>query len=171
MDDRMIYPKLIACCNQDAALAMIHVHPHVIISITDPPPWGSVDRLKFRDLDDLLIDVLHLQFGDFHRRHFDTMHEGRSLREWAMNLSHASVVREFLEIHYGKYHTVIVHCAAGVSRSPSMAVAIAEVFGIDKHQIEPVCRNWDAQPLNPWVYGMTREGLKRSEILRGRKHT
>lgn len=149
---------LIAVCNRQAAQWMKHVHPHVIISITDPPPFGDGKRVPF-ELDNELIDVLHLSFADFHAKHFDLEHEGRKLRDWAMTASHASCLREFLSIHAGRFRSIIVHCEAGVSRSPSMALAIAEHFGVPRRELEPVGRNWDAQPLNPWVYERTREFL------------
>lgn len=155
---------LIAVCNRDAALMIRHVRPHLVISITDPPPWGTGKPLPFDLEDEDLLDVLHLNFADFHEKHFDTKHEGTPLKMWAMDMGHAMKVREFLEMYRGVWQTLIVHCEAGVSRSPSMALAIAETLGVSKYSIEPVARNWDAQPLNPWVYQLTKAALDGATI-------
>jgi predicted protein tyrosine phosphatase len=140
-----------------------HVHPHVIISITDPPPFGDGQRVDF-DLDEDLLDVLHLSFADFHEKHFRFNHDdGRSLKEWAMEPEHGDRVADFLKTHRGNYHTLLIHCEAGVSRSCSMALAIAEHYGIDRRAIEPHWANWDAQPLNPWVYELTKQALEKGK--------
>lgn len=146
---------LIAVCSRQSVMSVRHVRPHVIISITDPPPFGDGKRIPFEP-DEQIIDILHLSFADFHEKHFAIEHEGKLLKQWAMEPWHASCVKEFLDNHAGKYETIIVHCEAGVSRSPSMALAIAEHLGVDRYEIEPVTRNWDAQPLNPWVYKTTK---------------
>ena len=155
----------LSTCPRSVLPTLRHVRPHVIISITDPVPWADGSWAQVPELDDCLLDVLHLQFADFHERHFPHTHtcektgEIRPLREWAMKPGDASCIREFLENWYGKYETVIVSCEAGVSRSPSIALAIAEKFSVNKYSIEPVYRNWDFQPLNPWCYKLTKEAL------------
>ena len=163
---------LITTCGRDAVRWIRHTHKHVIISITDPPPFGDGKRVNF-DIDDDKLDVLHLSFADFHAKHanskiiddeFGPENRGRFLIELAMTPSHASCIREFLEMWWGKFATLIVHCEAGVSRSPSIALAIAERLGISRYAIEPVSRNWDAQPINPWCYGLVSEALKGARL-------
>jgi predicted protein tyrosine phosphatase len=86
----------------------------VCVSVGDPdqpdvplsPRFASVLRLKFSDIVEdsgLPSDVL-----------FDR--------------SHARTLLEFLD-HWSRVDTVVVHCRAGLSRSPAIAIAIAELNG------------------------------------------
>lgn len=92
-----------------------HEAPHGVISITSSPddtariPGSAaclgVLRLSFADADEPSDLVL-----------FDE--------------THAAAIRGFLEAH-ANVSTILVHCDAGVSRSPAVAAAIARATGED----------------------------------------
>lgn len=152
---------LIATCNREAARWVMHPHPFAVISITDPtiPGLSPGSPVDFPPCD-TRIAVLPLEFGDFHEKHFGIEHEGVSVKHWAMTPGHGRNIAEFVSHFWPRVSLLLIHCEAGVSRSASMAVAIADHYGIERHSIEPVHRKWDAQPLNPWVYALTREAMR-----------
>ncbi len=150
---------LITTCPASVLPMIRHHRPHCIISIVDPPPFGSGEMVQLPSDPDL-VGALHLQFGDFHEKHFNLVREGGRLESWAMKDYHGYLLYNFLDKNWGNFETLIISCVAGVSRSASMALAIAEKVGVDKFAIEPCHRDWSHQPLNPHVYAMTKKHLK-----------
>jgi predicted protein tyrosine phosphatase len=87
-----------------------------IISITDPgwgdaklteAAWGSILRLRFHDIDKAWQNYV------------------------LISDEHADAVIAWLKEHEDEFKTVIVHCAAGISRSAAVAKFIAEVYDLD----------------------------------------
>ncbi len=144
-------PILISTCPRGVLNNIRHHRQHVMIVMHEPRgPLGTLDHDKDR------VGELNLWFGDYHQKHFDFAPE---LIHDAMTEYQGNQVREFLGDLWGKFETLIVSCAAGVSRSPSMALAIAEKVGVKPGAIEPCSRDWSKQPLNPWVFLVTKKAL------------
>ncbi len=97
-----------------------HEVAHVIISITSHP--DDVARLR---LNEMCRGVLRLSFPDAEVP--SDLHVETSLfsREQAME------IWTFTEKHLSQIERVIVHCDAGVSRSPAVAAALARVLNDD----------------------------------------
>ena len=103
--------------------------PHVFISITTPGdrkglaklPESAMTlgvlRLSFHDLDLIADDVLK------------AMEEDEGEKYTLFGDSDADKIVEFITKHRGQLGAVIVHCDAGVSRSPAVAASIAKTFG------------------------------------------
>lgn len=69
-----------------------------------------------------------------------------------MQPSQAQLLWQFVEFHR-EQESIIVHCEAGASRSPSVAMALADGLGLDRGVID-----WYAphgSPPNRHVYWMT----------------
>lgn len=138
--------------------------PYAVISITDPPPDGEPAKIKQRWG---LQGVLRLEFHDFDT-HWDqstlqTGYQGKRLSEWCMTKEHAEQVADFVYLMQGRIHELIVHCEAGASRSPSMAMAIAHVMngssyitweGHQYHGVTP----------NKGVYEVTLAAMRKKEL-------
>jgi predicted protein tyrosine phosphatase len=100
-----------------------HDVPHVIISITTtaddqarlpPSPMCSgVLRLVFPDLDEPRPDFPGEIFGP----------------------DHANAICAFVEQHRDQITRVVLHCDAGVSRSPGVAAALAVCLGEDDAEL------------------------------------
>ncbi len=139
---------------------------HVIISITDPPPDGGPLKAPIRFGRE---GVLRLEFDDFdlakigqHDAYLlDSAFRGRTIREWAMQPEHAVKIWDFMEQH-ADVEAVIVHCEAGASRSPSVAMALADVLGIKRGRVHSEGHNMAGDPPNRHVYDLVRaEGMRR----------
>lgn len=96
--------------------------PYIVISITNPPPFGRTESLPLRPM---LVSVLNLQFVDVS----DATHPQ------AMQPSHARAIWEFLANH-PDVDVVMLHCMAGAGRSPSVALAIADAMGWPRSCVE-----------------------------------
>jgi predicted protein tyrosine phosphatase len=97
-----------------------HEVPHVIISITSAP--DDVARLRANDQ---CRGVLRLSFPDA---------DAPSVQFAEADLfspSQAMQVWDFVLRHRGDIHRIVLHCDAGVSRSPAVAAAVARVLGGD----------------------------------------
>lgn len=91
--------------------------PHVIVSITTTrddraalpagPSCAGVLRLVFADVDD--VGGAHIAF----------------------DAEHARAVWDFVEQHRERVSRIVLHCDAGISRSPAVAAAIARALGHD----------------------------------------
>lgn len=158
----MTAKPLLTCCPANVMRTLYVPHPWIAISITDPPCFGGKPARLSNDSNRL--DFLRLSFGDFYEKHFRIVHNGIQLRDKVMTKSDGEKVAEFLRKWHGKYRVLVCNCEAGVSRSPSMLLAIAEWLGVPRSQLEPVGRNWDAQPLNSWVYKVTKASLKNVKV-------
>ena len=115
---------------------------YALISITDPdrPPARVPNTIGCRAL-------LRCAFHDA------SPIPGMAADVEAMRPEHARDIADFVRQHRPDVGAFVVHCEAGMSRSPAVAAAIAEYLGEDpgyffKHY----------QP-NDWVHGLTREAL------------
>jgi predicted protein tyrosine phosphatase len=105
-----------------------HEVPHIFISITTPgDPQGlaklpenqrtlGVLRLSFHDFDSIADDVLK------------SMEEEEGMKYTLFGPSEADQVVNFVDEHLVYAKALIVHCDAGVSRSPATAASIAKCF-------------------------------------------
>jgi predicted protein tyrosine phosphatase len=102
--------------------------PFAVISITDPPPYSEPVRFRLRWG---LRAVLPLSFHDFDPPRHDPaiLIDGKPLTSWTMTAADAEAVRAFVAEHAETAKILLIHCEAGVSRSPSMAFAIADAMG------------------------------------------
>jgi predicted protein tyrosine phosphatase len=90
-----------------------------LVSITDPgvpgallsPGWGGLLRLSFHDADPVT-------FPDSDR-HLT-----------GMSIEQAIAVRRFIAALPAKVRSLVIHCRSGISRSASLAKAVAEVHGL-----------------------------------------
>jgi predicted protein tyrosine phosphatase len=120
---------------------------HAIVSISDPAPWGKpadlpkqwgqieIGRWAFLDCDPQQAD------------HYDGL----------MTLDQACEIWDFLDrmIEQGA-EAIVVHCEAGASRSPSVAMAIADCMGLGRESVTwrgVQCDDKFAPP-NDYVYGL-----------------
>jgi predicted protein tyrosine phosphatase len=94
-----------------------HDEPHVIISITTTP--DDVARLR---IGTSCRGILRLSF-------FDVEVPVDSDRDGVFGLDHAGAICDFVELHRGSVSRIVVHCDAGISRSPAVAAALAVCLG------------------------------------------
>jgi predicted protein tyrosine phosphatase len=132
--------------------------PYAVISITDPMEQFVVPKRWG------LTDTLYLKFFDFDP---DKEKEaGRILADHytnrCMSEGDADRVAEFVSdnAHLG---CLVVHCYAGASRSPSIAMALCDHLHLPRNQID-----WGGLPTNvlapnEWVYDRTREAMVRRQ--------
>ena len=135
---------------------------YLVISISDPPPDGEKLKLPKRwGLFDPDKDVLHLEFHDIDvTRYDDAFFETAEKKYIAMHSFHAKQIVKFLQTRLREgVESVLVHCQAGVSRSPSVAMAIADCLGRSRNIIDwnPLDPNED--PPNLHVYETMIESL------------
>lgn len=97
-----------------------HDVSHVIVSIKTPDDPNNVKL----PTNEHTKDVLHLQFHDI-----DRVVVGYSdhLEQNMFQLAHAKQVREFFERNKD-VERFIVHCDAGLSRSPAVAAALSKLY-------------------------------------------
>lgn len=100
----------------------------VCVSITDP------DHPDVR-LSERFAAVLRLRFSDIDQE--------TGLPEHTLfNRSHARALLDFLA-RWSHVDTVVVHCRAGLSRSPAIAIAIAELNSLPVAQLEKEHPLWN----------------------------
>lgn len=105
--------------------------PHLIISITTPYADGSTDqanlrtapatlgilRQAFHDLPDMPADVEASVFAD-----------EPYLRDALFTRELAKEVLDFVQVRADAVRSILVHCDAGLSRSPGVAAALAKIL-------------------------------------------
>ena len=142
--------------------------PIAVISIRCP--WDS--RVKFNKP---VPSVLHLEFHDITGVQYDKILESRetsrpttttrrcrfALKLVLFDRRHAAEILDFvdtcLELGYDRF---MVHCAAGISRSPGVAVALQEIY----MGIKDVPTRWNLY--NRTVYSeIMKEWADRQELL------
>lgn len=96
-----------------------HDVPHVVISITSTQ--GDVARIPTSPL---LRGVLRLSFADIEEPEKDTFLV-------LFDEAHARAIHQFVMAHRASAERILVHCDAGVSRSPAVAAAITRALGGD----------------------------------------
>lgn len=114
---------------------------YVVISVRDP--GSRKPRVRRQEG---LLDVLFLAFDDAEpSRHFELP---PSIR--LMTPKDAKEIWDFLELHRERAEAVVVHCEQGMSRSPAIAAAVAEKFGLDPTAF------WREHQPNRFVHEMLR---------------
>jgi predicted protein tyrosine phosphatase len=94
-----------------------HEAPHIIISITSAP-----DDLAQLRANDQCLGILRLSFIDADERAPPIF--GGEL----FSRNQAIQIWSFVERHRGDVRRIVVHCDAGISRSPAVAAALARVL-------------------------------------------
>jgi predicted protein tyrosine phosphatase len=116
--------------------------PYVVISISDPPPAGEPARIPQRWG---LRGVLRLAFLDTDPgRHEYGLYQGTSVNELSMQPSDGQAIWEFVKRWQNEVGAIVIHCEAGVSRSPSVAMALADALEWGRSCIE-----WTFNPTEP----------------------
>jgi predicted protein tyrosine phosphatase len=97
-----------------------HEVPHAIVSITS----GAADVARLR-INDQCLGVLRLSFPDAEE-------PSEAFPEAALFSSeHARQIWDFVLRHRETVERIVVHCDAGISRSPAVAAAIARTLNGD----------------------------------------
>lgn len=110
---------------------------YIVISIHDP------DRRKAKvKRQSGLRGVLHLAFHDAE----PTSSPALDAQVTLMTPDHARQIWAFVEKHRNEVGAVLVHCEAGMSRSPAVAAALCKVMGGDER------RFWREYQPNMHVY-------------------
>lgn len=119
----------------------------VCVSITEPIfPGNILKRQEPARLRDGYVDVMRLEFQDFDlNRHTKIPADAR-----LFDRQQAARLARFLRKHRGK--NIVVHCAAGISRSGGVVEAALEAFP------EYVDRGWKRFP-NTWVKTLLKRAL------------
>ncbi len=104
-----------------AAIERVAPHdvPHIVISITSAPE--DVARIPASPM---LVGILRLSFADVESA-------GDDPRLVVFSEEHARSIHDFVVAHQGEIERILVHCDAGVSRSPAVAAALTRAFGQD----------------------------------------
>lgn len=97
-----------------------HEVAHVIISITSAP--DDVARLR---IPATCRGVLRVSFPDIE------VASGAFAESDLFSEEHARTIWDFVRNHRAEVERIVVHCDAGMSRSPAVALAIAEKLGLD----------------------------------------
>lgn len=102
-------------CSRKKVQHFVSPTPWVAIQIaTEPGDWPDIHadlvlRLAFADIDNIPKDLdigTHVLFDE----------------------SHADRILAFAQMTWPRYETLMVHCEAGISRSPAVAAALQHVF-------------------------------------------
>lgn len=125
--------------------------PFGIISIGGPDTKTKYPKLWYH-----ASVKLRLEFLDIDRQVFDP---GPKLIPLCFNNELAMMVGTFLrECSWQHIELILIHCEVGVSRSPSIAMAITDFYGIDRNVIDWRF-NVECKPPNQHVYKLTKEAL------------
>lgn len=134
--------------------------PFSVISIHDPEPEGYPNKIMPQEG---LGRVLHLGFHDFDVCNTkpegvwdreSMLNPGHTLRELAMRSEHGAKIWEFVSTVTEPL--LVIHCEAGVSRSPSVAMAIADCLHIRRSNIDWRHMDVEQHPPNEHVYRTVR---------------
>jgi predicted protein tyrosine phosphatase len=117
---------------------------YILISIRDPdkPPVRVPRPAGLRD-------VLSLTFHDAEPARGFKLPDHVCL----MQATDATSIWEFVQQHRDHVGTIVCHCEQGMSRSPAVALALAEALGGDAASIRA-----ESQP-NQYVYEMLRDTI------------
>ena len=91
--------------------------PHIIISISDPQQ-GRADIADNAHT----VDVLFMEFHDINKAEHDMI---------LFSQDHAVQILNFFKHYWNQIDLVIVHCNAGMSRSPAVAAALTKISNQD----------------------------------------
>jgi predicted protein tyrosine phosphatase len=131
----------------------------LVISVHDPdsdPPQFK----RFCVMDE--ADVLRLRFDDIDPGQWWSEELERLWPDYQPMLPyHAKQVQPFLQRRLRDgVASLLVHCEAGISRSPSIAMAICDCLGLARETIDWGGRNVNADPPNQHVYRMMIEAMQ-----------
>ncbi len=111
-------------------------------------PGGREVCISIRDIDDESCPMLSSAFVAILRVAFSDIDEpSAGPSEVLFNESHARQVTDFVR-HWTDVDRVVVHCKAGQSRSPGIALGLCELFSWETGDLEERYPFW-----NPWVRG------------------
>ena len=120
--------------------------PYVVISIRDP----GRDQARIRR-PPAFVDALFLAFHDAEPSSGTIL--PKSIR--LMSRQDANQIWHFVQGHCDRAGTIVCHCEQGMSRSPAVALALAERMDGDTEAILA-----EGQP-NQYVYQLMREAIAR----------
>jgi predicted protein tyrosine phosphatase len=137
-DNRPVYPK-----NEPLRLRRVIVRgrnnidavapgmPHVVLSIRDQGAQEHALRHT-----DTFLNALLLEFRDFDPvsradQTESARHNGLPMQDLWMRKRHARQIWDFLN-SYPEAEGLVVHCNAGESRSPAVAMAVCDVLGLNR---------------------------------------
>jgi predicted protein tyrosine phosphatase len=133
--------KFIVTDRQGIEAGVLVRSAYIVVSISDP---GS--RRPKAKKQSGLRDVLHLTFHDTEPPTTASM--------VLMTPKQAGQIVDFVERHQRDVETVVVHCEAGMSRSPAVAAALCKSMGGDDRQF------WRNFTPNVYVYKLVCEAAK-----------
>ncbi|MEI7835314.1 MAG: hypothetical protein WCK05_02770 [Planctomycetota bacterium] len=131
--------KFLVASRDEAVCGVLVREPYVVISISDP---GS--RQPKVKISGLCREVLHLRFHDAEPTEGFELPSTIRLMTPADALVTWNLIRRWQE----EIETVLVHCHAGMSRSPAVAAAICRALGQNDSRFFR-----EYQP-NMYVYGL-----------------
>lgn len=111
----MPVPLNLTVCNRDKVESHNFRFPHLLISISAPNDKPKLPINKNR------IDILSLEFHDLDEPYKDYK---------IFSKEDAYSIFEFLKQNKN-IRDIVIHCDAGVSRSPAIAAALAKIFNDD----------------------------------------
>ena len=136
--------EFIVCDRHAIERGIIVRAPYILVSIRDP----ERRRVRYRR-PPALVDVLELAF-----------HDAEPVRGLAlppeirlMRTEEARSIWKFVQEYRDDVGAVVCHCEQGMSRSPAVAIALAEALGEDSDELRR-----QFQP-NRFVYQMMRRAI------------
>jgi predicted protein tyrosine phosphatase len=137
-EGRILPPELIVL-SQEKAGAYEPIGLEICISIRDP-------NLEPPQLSPKFAEVLRLCFSDIAK-------PGTSELDVLFDETHAAEIIDFVE-RWPNAQRIVIHCMAGLGRSPGVALALCERFGLPTETLEsekPLFNKWvRAQLAKAW---------------------
>lgn len=127
----------------------------LLISVSEPGQVIRPDDRRYRH-------ILLLAFSDVEAQAAAAGPAGR-----LFSPGDARATRDFLQEHGGEAEELIVCCATGHSRSPALALAIAE--WLSPTWVDRLRTHYPAH--NRWVYEVLREDLEDRRLVKARSWT
>lgn len=153
-------PQSIIVCSRWRVPSVDMDVPYAVISITDPNDehpkipqrrgLREILRLKFHDLEPSLTDV--------------GQESDRNALYQFMSADDAQRVRRFIED--SDANALVIHCEAGVSRSPSCAMALCDQLKWGRDCIRWAGGNRHKDPPNQHVYSTTRSAWSMPSVVK-----
>ncbi len=112
----------------------------ICISISDPHATPARISSSF-------VAVLRLAFSD--------IVAAQTAEDILFAIEHAAAVLQFVE-QWPSVERIVVHCHAGASRSPAVALGLCDVFGWPTEELECAFPSW-----NRWVRSMVAQQVVR----------
>lgn len=134
--------------------------PYSMISITDSfsPEVKIIKDGYLRDL--LRLEFMDLDLTRVNTKYWDQEYKtsGHSIGSFAMHHAHAEKIARFCRMT--SVDCLVVHCKVGVSRSPSVAFAIADSLQIPRELISWPIGDVCYTPPNRHVYDLVMQAFK-----------